>query len=99
MLAALTDAARAGVPAGNLAAGFHHWAAEAILEIARHAGTAQVVLSGGCFQNALLTGLAMARLQAGGFGVYRNIRVQPNDGGLAAGQAAYAARWLDEVRD
>lgn len=97
MLAALTDAVRAGVAVGDLAAGFHHWLAEAIVAMARQTGIAQVVLSGGCFQNALLTGLAMTRLQDAGFRVYRHRHVPPNDGGLAVGQAAYAARWLDEV--
>ncbi|MCJ2177809.1 carbamoyltransferase HypF [Novosphingobium album (ex Hu et al. 2023)] len=97
MLAEAADACMAGIPAGEIAAGFHHWLADAILEIAWHTGFQQVVLSGGCFQNALLTELAMARLQEAGFEVYRNIRVPPNDGGLAVGQAACAARRMNEV--
>ena len=97
MLQALVAAERAGVPAEELAAGFHHWLAGAMVEAARYAAIAQVVLSGGCFQNALLTELAVARLQEAGFQVYRHTRVPPNDGGLAAGQAACAARRLDEV--
>ncbi|MCJ2186262.1 carbamoyltransferase HypF [Novosphingobium beihaiensis] len=99
MLAAIAEAAARGVSVASLAAGFHHWLADSILEMARHAGIAQVALGGGCFQNALLTERAMARLQEGGFRVYRNIRVPPNDGGLAVGQAAYAARRMDEVMD
>ncbi|MEJ2409189.1 MAG: carbamoyltransferase HypF [Novosphingobium sp.] len=97
MLKALVEGVKAGVPVGDLAAGFHDWLVEAMLEIARRVGIAQVVLGGGCFQNALLTGRSSERLQEAGFRVYRNIRVPPNDGGLAVGQAAYAARWLDEV--
>ncbi|KHK93730.1 hypothetical protein LK12_04585 [Novosphingobium malaysiense] len=97
MVSALADAAFAGVEAADLAAGFHHWLAETIVALARHEGISQVVLSGGCFQNALLTELAMTRLQEAGFRVYRAIRVPPNDGGLAVGQAAWAARLLDKV--
>ena len=97
MISALADATHAGVAVEELAAGFHHWLVEAIVQVARQAGIAQVALSGGCFQNALLTELAMARLQEAGFRVYRAVRVPANDGGLAVGQAAYAARLLDEV--
>ena len=97
MISALADATHAGVAVEELAAGFHHWLVEAIVQVARQGGIAQVALSGGCFQNALLTELAMARLQEAGFRVYRAVRVPANDGGLAVGQAAYAARLLDEV--
>ncbi len=97
MISALAEAADAGIAVENLAAGFHHWLAAAIVQVAEHAGVVQVVLSGGCFQNALLTELAMTRLQEAGFRVYRALRVPPNDGGLAVGQAAWAARLLDKV--
>jgi hydrogenase maturation protein HypF len=53
-----------------------------------------VVLSGGCFQNRLLTELTLARLQAAGVQVYWHQRVPPNDGGIALGQVVAAARQL-----
>jgi hydrogenase maturation protein HypF len=53
-----------------------------------------VVLSGGVFMNALLTGEACARLKLGGFRVYRHRLVPPNDGGLSLGQLAIAAKSL-----
>ena len=53
-----------------------------------------VVLSGGCFQNRLLTELTVARLQADGVKVYWHQRVPPNDGGISLGQVVAAARQL-----
>ena len=51
-----------------------------------------VALSGGCFQNRLLTQLTVAALEQDGFTVLVHSRVPPNDGGVALGQAAIAAR-------
>jgi hydrogenase maturation protein HypF len=50
-----------------------------------------VVLSGGVFLNALITGEVSARLAGAGFQVYRHRMVPPNDGGLSLGQIAIAA--------
>jgi len=52
----------------------------------------QVALTGGCFQNALLTELAAGRLRKEGFRVFTHRLAPPNDGGLAAGQLLAAAR-------
>ncbi|MCL2834442.1 MAG: carbamoyltransferase HypF [Treponema sp.] len=46
-----------------------------------------IVLSGGVFQNAFLTGLVKSRLNNLGFSVFLNEAVPPNDGGIALGQA------------
>lgn len=86
----LTDGHRRRIPAGELAAAFHEALAEAIVETARRAGIGQVLLTGGCFQNARLTERAVGRLRAAGFAAYWHGRVPPNDGGLALGQAAFA---------
>jgi hydrogenase maturation protein HypF len=50
-----------------------------------------VALTGGCFQNARLTERAVVLLRAAGFEPHWHRRIPPNDGGLAAGQIAYAA--------
>ncbi len=73
---------------------FHNTLAEMIARVAdNHAGL-PLALSGGCFQNRLLTELTVARLEAGGVKVYWHQRVPPNDGGIALGQVVAAARQL-----
>ena len=61
--------------------------------VARRVGVPQVVLTGGCFQNALLTDRVRRRLLEGGFSVYTHRRVPPGDGGIALGQVLVAARF------
>ena len=97
-IAGLTRAAAEGVAPGSLARGFHLALADAIVAAARHARIADVLLTGGCFQNALLTELVLDRLAVAGFAVHLHRRVPPNDGGLAVGQAAFAASPLTEER-
>ena len=80
-----------GAPPPALARAFHESLAELALAWARHAGLEDVLLSGGCFQNALLTGLVQDRLQAAGFRVLRHRAFPPNDGCISLGQAAVAA--------
>jgi len=80
------------VPVARRAALFHASLAESIVRAARRAGAEQVVLTGGCFQNALLTELAAARLRSEGFRVFTHRLTPPNDGGLAAGQLLAAAQ-------
>jgi hydrogenase maturation protein HypF len=86
----------AGVPPGRVSARFHNALAELAVSIARRwqpsAGSAAVVLSGGCFQNAPLARRVQARLTEAGFAVYTHGQVPPNDGGIALGQAAIAAQ-------
>ena len=86
MLASLLAARAAGAPPGALAAGFHVAMADAIVAVARRLGAGRVLLTGGCFQNARLTGLAVARLRAAGLDPLCHRMVPPNDGGLAVGQ-------------
>jgi hydrogenase maturation protein HypF len=73
---------------------FHVNLAEMITSVARRAALPTVVLSGGCFQNALLTELVIARLRGAGHTPVWHRHVPPNDGGIALGQAVIASRQL-----
>lgn len=92
MIAAIVEDAATGRAVEEIASEFHDALARAILEVARHAGLSEVVLGGGCFQNALLTEWAADRLEAGDFRVYWPEQVPANDGGIALGQALHAMR-------
>ncbi|HMD62299.1 MAG TPA: hypothetical protein VKG78_12755, partial [Opitutaceae bacterium] len=72
--------------------------ARGIAAVAREAGAGTVALGGGCFQNALLVGLASAELAAAGFEVLVPRELPPNDGAIAAGQALGALWNLTTVR-
>jgi hydrogenase maturation protein HypF len=85
-------AARRG--AAVIAARFHAALADLALAWAHQAGLADVVLSGGCFQNALLAERVQARLLAAGFRVHRHRAFPPNDGCISLGQAAVAVQAL-----
>lgn len=76
-----------------IAARFHNTLAEMMMAVAKLVRVDNVVLTGGCFQNAYLTERAVRRLQQEGFRPYWHQRVPPNDGGIALGQAL-VARWL-----
>jgi hydrogenase maturation protein HypF len=65
---------------------------EACTQIRRKTGVAQVVLSGGVFQNCLLTEMTLTCLGRSGFKVLTHSLVPPNDGGIALGQAVVALR-------
>lgn len=91
-LHALLDDLAAGVPAADIARAFHAGLAAAVAAVAAVAGAGQVLLTGGCFQNALLGNLAADALTAAGRRVYWHEAVPPGDGGLALGQAWWAAR-------
>jgi hydrogenase maturation protein HypF len=84
----------AGVSAANIARRFHETLAAAMVLVAQSVGIENVVLTGGCFQNKLLTELAVERLRAAGYRPYWHQRVPPNDGGIALGQVVGARREL-----
>jgi hydrogenase maturation protein HypF len=52
------------------------------------------MLTGGCFQNALLAVRVRGRLAAAGFQVYTHQEVPPGDGGIALGQVWLARQQL-----
>lgn len=77
-----------GVSPTTVSAKFHNTLAEVTIELARAAsgGELPIVLSGGCFQNALLA----ERILRGLPGAFMNHEIPPGDGGLALGQAVIA---------
>ncbi len=91
-VAHLVDGVRDGIPAANLAAGFHRALAAGTAELASRlaeaAGVHTIGLTGGVFQNRVLLSSIRIMLQQNGFEVLTHRRVPPNDGGLSLGQAA-----------
>jgi hydrogenase maturation protein HypF len=94
LFTALVEERAKGAFVGSLAAALHDGLAKAIVAVAERAGVSSILLTGGCFQNARLTDCAVNRLRDAGFTPYWHHRIPPNDGGLAVGQLAFAARPL-----
>jgi hydrogenase maturation protein HypF len=92
LISALLRDFASGVRVGLVAGRFHHSLAEAAAAVARRSGIERVVLSGGCFQNALLMERTAAALRRAGFAPYFHQHLPANDGGLSLGQIAAAAR-------
>lgn len=91
--AALADL-RAGQSAGASSEALHNGLASAIASVASYVGERRIVLSGGCFQNGRLTEATVRALARAGREPYWHCRVPPNDGGIAVGQAVWAA-WYE----
>ncbi len=79
----------------HIARRFHSTLVEVVAQVCARLRQAEeldaVVLSGGVFQNSLLTVEVIERLERDGFRVYRHRNVPPGDGGLSLGQLAIAA--------
>lgn len=84
----------AGLDAASIAARFHATLAAMVAAVAQRSGERGVALSGGCFQNRVLTELSVERLRALGLQPLWHRMVPPNDAGLALGQLEAAARAL-----
>ncbi len=83
----------AGVSLARISARFHNSLAVLAGEIARRAGCSRIVLTGGCFQNRLLTQRTRACLSKAGWDVYTQRAVPPGDGGISLGQVLGAMLW------
>jgi hydrogenase maturation protein HypF len=97
LLADLVTAVSAGRPAvDDLALAFHHALADVVVASVNRVVTGRrglpVALTGGVFQNAIVTTLTRRRLEDEGRVVLTHHVVPPNDGGLALGQAVVAGR-------
>ena len=81
-----------GVSRGEIAYRFHQTIAQAIVDLALRlsVGTGPLVLSGGVFQNKLLTETVLKICQDQGIKVLRSQMLPPGDGGLAFGQLLIA---------
>ena len=80
---------------GRIAARFHLGLAAAIVDagtqLARVLAVETVALSGGVFQNRLVSEAIIAGLEDAGLNVLIHRQVPTNDGGLALGQGCVAA--------
>ena len=79
----------------DLARFFHESLAEmtaqTVFELSGHTNIKTVALSGGVFQNSLLTELVTEKLRHRGLKVLRHELIPCNDGGICIGQAIFAA--------
>ena len=74
----------------------HVTLAETVAQVALTTNSETVILTGGCFQNALLLSLCSDALEREGIAVFWPHRTPINDGGLAVGQLLAAARKIAE---
>jgi hydrogenase maturation protein HypF len=88
----VVEAKRSGEEPSEIARRFHQTVASLVvdvcLRIREMRGFERVALSGGVFQNVLLTTSLVPELERRGFEVFRHKKVPPNDGGIALGQLA-----------
>jgi hydrogenase maturation protein HypF len=96
--AVLEDRA-AGAEPGTIALRFHAMLADVVVAVAKRLGEARVVLTGGCFQNRVLSERAIAGLRRASIEPVWHEDVPPNDGGLAVGQVMAAARALRSTEE
>ncbi len=93
LVSAIVSDLKRGVPVSDIGMKFHNTVVEMVLrsaEILREeTGIDTVALSGGVFQNRILTEKCLRELPERGFKVLVHQVVPPNDGGLSLGQAVY----------
>ena len=98
LLAGVLDDLEAGCPPGFVGGRLHATLAALVADVCRRArastGLEVVALSGGVFQNRLLTGLCEDALRKEGLHVIGGGLVPVNDGGISLGQAAVAGYTL-----
>jgi hydrogenase maturation protein HypF len=103
LICGVAESVRMGEKAANISRMFHSSVVEIVATVCSRlqdrSGLSVVVLSGGVFLNALLTGEVLDRLERDGFRVYRHQCVPPGDGGLSLGQLAVAAASDGTVTD
>ena len=83
-----------GIATAEIAARLHETLASMVAAGVATMPSVPVLLSGGCFQNRLLTERSIVHLSLAGRETFINRRVPPGDGGLALGQALWARKLL-----
>ena len=95
LVRAIAEDLLAGTTVPVLAARFHNALAEMVTAVCsgvrERTDVSTAALSGGVFQNSLLLGRCLDRLETAGFTVRTQVRVPANDGGISLGQAACAS--------
>jgi hydrogenase maturation protein HypF len=86
LLEQLLEALARGTPAPLIALNFHQALAQAIAALAREQGCDQLLLAGGCFQNALLLELTISALNQQGCRALWPQQLPCNDAALPIGQ-------------
>lgn len=79
-----------GTPEGKALA-FHRALISMVVQSAKYFQISDILLSGGCFANHIVMTGCRQELEAAHFQVYTNEKVPCGDGGIAVGQAYYAA--------
>ncbi|MFP4686805.1 MAG: carbamoyltransferase HypF [bacterium] len=82
---------RRGEAVEDIARKFHNTLAEIIATVAVESGLEKIVLTGGCFQNRLVTRLAVEALRKRDLKPYWHKNIPPGDGGISVGQAVIAS--------
>jgi hydrogenase maturation protein HypF len=94
IIRSVVDDVKAGCSTGLISATFHNTLVALFLDVCEQLRASrklkQVVLGGGCFQNARLLVQLTEALESHGFEVYTQSKVPTNDGGIALGQAVAA---------
>ncbi|NOY51420.1 MAG: carbamoyltransferase HypF [Chlorobi bacterium] len=85
-----------GIDKSTIAMSFHntiiHLAKHISLKIKEKTAISKIALSGGTFQNRIILGKTEKLLRKSGFEVYSQSNIPSNDGGIALGQIAIAAK-------
>ena len=89
----------ANAPKEEIALGFHYMLSELILNTAQKYNVKQITLSGGCFNNEILSQRTIELLESNGFRVYTNNIVPCSDQGICVGQAYLQALEQSEEKD
>jgi hydrogenase maturation protein HypF len=91
LFVAMLEDQRRGTDPGKIAMRFHRSLAQGIVLICRRWNALPIALSGGVFQNKLITELVVEMMDGDSQPLGMPGIIPPNDGGLAAGQLAIAA--------
>ncbi len=95
MIGEMVDDLRRGLPLHEVGGRFHNTVVGIIVRVAgmvrEEISIDRVCLTGGCFQNDMLTEKSIAGLTKEGFKVFIHRIVPTNDGGISLGQAVVAA--------